>query len=103
MDRQVRLRDWRVPGSKPDSIENLSLLLVKLYVVGQTSSYWCVTLHQFRPAQSGVRPSNRTLVWYGNLEMGYQLRCCPRQLTVALNNEVRPKIVPVLLQNGTLI
>ena len=51
-------------------------------VVGQMYSRWC-----------GVDV----------LRGGCQLRCRPRHLTGVQNDDVRPKIAIVLLQNGTLI
>ncbi|GBM98861.1 hypothetical protein AVEN_44867-1 [Araneus ventricosus] len=77
-----RPRGARVPGSKPDSIEEPPCKRV-----------WC-TLNPTRP---NVLP----LVWYGSLERGYQLRYRPPHLTKVKNYEVRPKIALMLLQNGT--
>ncbi|GBL87641.1 hypothetical protein AVEN_165239-1 [Araneus ventricosus] len=39
----------------------------------------------------------------GSLERGCQLRCRSRHLTAVQNDEVRPKIALVLLQNAALI
>ncbi|GBL90706.1 hypothetical protein AVEN_219367-1 [Araneus ventricosus] len=43
------------------------------------------------------------LVWFGSLEKECQIRCRPRHLTTVQNDEVRPKIALVLLQDGALL
>ncbi|GBM05231.1 hypothetical protein AVEN_157664-1 [Araneus ventricosus] len=58
----------------------VSLLQVKSGMVSQTSS-----------------------LWYGGEAWRCQIRCRPRDLTMIQNDEARPKIALVLLQNGTLL
>ncbi|GBN05912.1 Voltage-dependent calcium channel type A subunit alpha-1 [Araneus ventricosus] len=77
-----RLRDRRVPCSKPDSAEELPC-----------KQAWCML--------NPLGPNVLALVWCGSLERGCQLRCRPRHLTAVQNHEVRPKIALVLLQNRT--
>ncbi|GBL84321.1 hypothetical protein AVEN_118687-1 [Araneus ventricosus] len=81
-----RLRNRRIPGSKPNPTEDLSckgLLHVKSYVVAKRPPMWSGSLE--RSASSSV------------------FKCRPRRLTAVQNYEIRPKIALVLLQNGTLI
>ncbi|GBO07686.1 hypothetical protein AVEN_21865-1 [Araneus ventricosus] len=80
-----RLWDRRVPGSKPDSTEDLSC-------IGPVA-------RSIIRRESNVLP----LVWCGTLERGFQLRCLPRHLPAVQTDEVRPKIALVLLRNGMLI
>ncbi|GBN73229.1 hypothetical protein AVEN_105661-1 [Araneus ventricosus] len=47
------------------------------------------------------RPNVLPLVWYESLERGCQLKCRPRHLIAVQNDEFRPKIAFMLLQNGT--
>ncbi|GBM92883.1 hypothetical protein AVEN_205215-1 [Araneus ventricosus] len=76
-----RPRDRRAPGSKPDSTEDppyMGPTTRQIILSVQTPFRWC-----------GAE------VWR------CQLRCRPRHLTAVQNDEVRPKIALVLLQNGT--
>ncbi|GBN29884.1 hypothetical protein AVEN_178989-1 [Araneus ventricosus] len=79
---RARLRGRRVPGSKPDSTEDPP----------------CIGPVEREIIRRG--PNVLPLVWFGSLERGCQLRCRPRHLTEIQNDEVRPKIALVLLQNG---
>ncbi|GBL87933.1 hypothetical protein AVEN_192093-1 [Araneus ventricosus] len=72
-----RPRGRRVPGSKPVSTEEQPCTL-------NTSG-----------------PNVLPLVRCGSLERGCQLRCRPRHLTTFQNDEIRPKIALVFLQNWT--
>ncbi|GBN31997.1 hypothetical protein AVEN_90618-1 [Araneus ventricosus] len=67
-----------VPGSKPDSTEDLSR--IGPVVVDQKSSRWCGA----------------------EILMGMPFRCRLRHLTAVQKYEIRSKIALALLQNGTL-
>ncbi|GBM32509.1 hypothetical protein AVEN_156601-1 [Araneus ventricosus] len=82
---RCQLRDGRDPGSKPDSTEDPPR-------IGPNAR------------QTRRRGSNAlTLVRRSSSKRGQQPSCRFRHLTVAQNYEVRPKIAPAWLQNGTLI
>ncbi|GBO07752.1 hypothetical protein AVEN_101841-1, partial [Araneus ventricosus] len=81
-----RLLGRRVPGSKPDSIEDLPCMgPVERQIMrsGQTFSRWC-----------GVE------VWRGGASMSSK---STRRVLVVQNYEVCPKTALVLLRNGTLM
>ncbi|GBN69000.1 hypothetical protein AVEN_44080-1 [Araneus ventricosus] len=76
-------RGFQVRNPIPLKIRRVLVPLhAKSYVGGQTPSRWC-----------GAEG------WRGEA----QLKCHPPQMTKVQNYEVRPNIVLVLLQNGTLI
>ncbi|GBL89145.1 hypothetical protein AVEN_14400-1 [Araneus ventricosus] len=82
----------KVSDSQPDGFQvrnTISLKIRRVLSLLNVKSY----------VMANVLP----LVWRGSLERGFQLRCCPRHLTVVQNYEVRPKRDLVLLQNETLI
>ncbi|GBN34238.1 hypothetical protein AVEN_212964-1 [Araneus ventricosus] len=76
---------WRVPGSNPDFTEDL-------HVCGPVARLIICRA-----------PNVLALVWWGSLEGRCQLRCHPCHLSAVKVDKVHPKIVLVLLQNGTLI
>ncbi|GBN80965.1 hypothetical protein AVEN_210748-1 [Araneus ventricosus] len=82
----VRCWIWsrRIQGSKPNSTNPSRIGPVTRQIIRR----W-----------SNILP----LVWCRSLERGCQLRCRPPHLTGAQNDEVRPKIALVWLQNGTSI
>ncbi|GBL80362.1 hypothetical protein AVEN_92272-1 [Araneus ventricosus] len=79
-------RGQSVSGSKPDSTEEPPYKRV-----------WCTSSSS---GPTGKCPADGMARMFGE---GYQLRCRPRHQSAVENYEVRPKMVLVLLQNGTLV